>query len=143
MVVPRGETTDNVHFIDWYPPENRYQNATRWMDNGGKIVVVRNESRQATLSYELVRFYQSRIVQIFENENLIHEEIVGTGFHRYEIPFDGDCSIIRFFAPEGSERPVDFPELHNSDSRNHILAIRNVTALEKISKGGGTYYRPG
>jgi hypothetical protein len=60
---------------------------------------------------------------------LTHEQNIQTGFVEVEIPVklkEGE-NIIRFYTPDGCQRPCDIPELKNKDSRCLSLAFQNVT----------------
>ena len=122
---------------NWYRHE-RWQNiATRWTSNNASILVYSTEDRDYNLSFNVISFYKPRNFQIYLNGGLIHAQKIPTSFVEVEIPVKlkvGE-NIIRFYTPDGCQRPVDIPELKNKeDSRCLSLAFQTISLTEITNK---------
>jgi hypothetical protein len=113
----------------FYSIEHWHNIPTRWASNNVTIFIHSSENRASNLSFNVVSFYKPRTLQIYLNDELIHEQIIPTSFVEVEIPaklIEGE-NILRFYTPDGCQRPVDIPELKNKDPRCLSLAFQNVT----------------
>lgn len=108
---------------------------TRWMKNNGTMKTYPQRKRDITINFNAISFYTSRTLQIYLNDELIQKQNIPTSFVKVQIPAKlkvGE-NIIRFYTPDGCQRPCDIPELKNNDSRCLSLAFQNI-ALTQIKK---------
>lgn len=114
------------YLINWHGYEISQGYPMRWMSNNATIKIT---EKKDFLSFNIVSFYKPRIVQIYLNDILIHRQIIQTDFVRIEIPIklkDG-TNFLRFYTPDGCQRPIDIPQFNNKDSRCLSFAFQNIT----------------
>jgi hypothetical protein len=99
------------------------------MSNNGTIIIHSLEDRYSNLSFKVVSlFNKPRILHVYLNEKLIHEQTIPTSFVVIEMALklkDGE-NILRFYTPDGCQRPCDVPELKSDDSRCLSLAFQDI-----------------
>ncbi len=117
-----------VFFKDnWYRRENLNSTPIRYLSNNATLLLLskRNISSNPELSF--LSFYKPRTIQVYLDNKLIHQQIIETSFVRIKIPLDlkkGE-SLLRFYAPDGCQRPIDIPEINNQDTRCLSFAIKS------------------
>lgn len=112
----------------WYGLENWGGTPTRWIENNGTIKMYFSEGKKATIALNVTSFYRPRILQVYINDKLELQTTVSS-WQELSIRADfieGDY-LMRFYTPDGCQRPIDIPELNNSDSRCLSLAFQNIT----------------
>lgn len=101
----------------------------RWINSNATFIIYSDRDRTANLSFEAVSFYRERSLEvrlgnkIITHANISSNEITNVTSH---IDLVKGTNIVNFYVPEGCERPIDKPELSNSDSRCLSVAIQNV-----------------
>jgi hypothetical protein len=113
----------------WDALENWHNTPTRWTSNNATISVYSPENIDSNLSFNVVSFYNPRTLQVCLNDELLHKQNIPTSFVEVEIPVElkeGE-NILKFYTPNGCQRPCDIPELKNRDSRCLSLAFQNIT----------------
>jgi uncharacterized membrane protein len=121
---------------NWHGLEHWRNISTRWTSNNATIFIYSPENRDSNLSLKVISFYKPRTLQIYLNDELIYKQAIPRNIVEIEIQVklkEGD-NILKFYAPDGCQRPCDIPELKNKDSRCLGLAFQNITltALKKI-----------
>jgi hypothetical protein len=112
----------------WHDLELWNNVPTRWMNNNGTIKIYSPTKKDITFSFNVTSFYQPKTLQVFINDELISQTTI---LPWQEITMKGKLkereNIIRFYTPEGCERPIDIPELNSEDPRCLSLAFQNIT----------------
>ena len=114
---------------NWHDLELWCNSPTRWTSNNATISIYSPGNRDSCLSFDVLSFYKPRTLQVCLNDELTHEQNIQTGFVEVEIAVklkEGE-NIVRFYTPDGCQRPCDIPEQKNEDSRCLSLAFQNVT----------------
>lgn len=109
---------------------------TVWISNEAYIDFFSEEDGIAELKFNVVSFRRPRKLEIYDSKNRLVENVtVTTSFKdmRISIPFEKGFNSIRFFVPDGCERPCDIPELDASDSRCLSVAFQNIPDPARIS----------
>jgi len=113
----------------WFGWEWWQGSPTRWISNNATMIVYSSQKNESTLSTEVLSAYKSRTLQVYLNDKLIHEQKIQTKSMKLEIPIKlkkGE-NIIRFYTPEGCQRPCDISELKSIDIRCLSFAFTNFT----------------
>jgi hypothetical protein len=98
------------------------------MSNNGTIIIHSLEDRYSNLSFKVVSLHKSRDLHVYLNDELTHEQNIPTGFVVIEMALklkDGE-NILRYYTPDGCQRPCDIPELKSEDSRCLSLAFQDL-----------------
>lgn len=113
----------------WHVLEHWRNIPTRWTSNNAIIFINSSENRNSTASFNVMNFYKPRTIQVYLNDELIHEQKVLTSFVEIKLPLKLKTggNIIRFYTLDGCQRPVDIPELNNMDSRCLSFAFQNIS----------------
>lgn len=113
----------------WHELEQWQETPVRWISNNATLLSIPQKENISTLSLQILSFYKPRTLQVYLNDQRIHEQNIPTSFVEVEIPVklkEGE-NILRFYTPDGCKKPVDIPELKNKDSRCLSLAFQNIT----------------
>jgi hypothetical protein len=114
---------------NWHGLESWHNIPTQWASNNTTIYIYSPENRFSNLSFAVLSFYKPRAIQVFLDDELIHKQKIPTSFVEVEVPVklkEGE-NILRFWTPDGCQRPIDIQELKNKDSRCLSLAFQNIT----------------
>ncbi len=106
--------TDN-----WYLPVIMNGTPIRWFSNNATLLIFSNENISSDSKFSILSFYKPRNLHIYLDDKLIHQQIVDTSFVMIRIPIKlkkGEHTL-KFYTPEGCQRPIDIPELNKSDIR--------------------------
>ncbi len=103
----------------------------RYMSNNASILIYSTENRTSNISFDVLSFYEPRILQVYINNELIHEEKISTDFTKIKIQLNlnKDSNILKFYTPNGCLRPIDISKLNDKDLRCLSLAYQNITFL--------------
>jgi uncharacterized membrane protein len=114
---------------NWHALEHWRNIPTRWTSNNSIIFINSSENRNSNVSFKVISFYKPRTLQVYLNDELIHEQKVLTSFVEIKLPLKLKTgrNIIRFYTPDGCQRPIDIPELKNKDSRCLSLGFQNIS----------------
>lgn len=117
------------HKNGWYDVENWQGSPTRWIADKAILIINSGKGHRAKLNMKTLSFHQLRVVEVSVNKQIITQIKVPVTFTKItlDINFNRGKNIIQFRVLEGTERPSDFPELHNTDSRHLSIAIQNIT----------------
>lgn len=119
---------ENWYDIELWPDPDSWSGVpVRWISNNATILINSEASEDTTLLFSAQSFYKSRNLQIYLNDKMIHEKEIPASFIDLEIPVrlrEGE-NILRFYTPDGCERPCDIQELENEDGRCLGLAFKS------------------
>jgi hypothetical protein len=114
---------------NWHGLESLQDIPSSWISNNASILIFAPENSNSSLSFNTLSFYKPRMQQIYLNDKLIYEQNIKTIFTEVKIPIKlkkGE-NVLRFYTPEGCQRPIEIPELNNMDRRCLSLAFQNIT----------------
>jgi len=127
----------------WHGLEKWHDGLTRWMENNGTIVIHHVRGEEVEFGFRVASFYKPRTLQVYLNDRLVTNYEISTQFTNISIKLhlDEGENIVRFYTPDGCQRPVDIPELNNKDPRCLSLAFQNIFIcnieyLREIGAGG-------
>lgn len=119
-----------LYYIDnWHGLEHWRNIPTRWISNNACIVVGPIEDKDSKVSFNVLSYRKPRNLQVYLNDEIIHEQTISTSFVEVEIPVklkQGE-NVLRFYTPDGCQRPCDIPALNTKDARCLSLAFQNIT----------------
>jgi len=131
--VQKGQLNSSVALNrGWYPMENWNGTPTHWMSNNATLIIYSDISKIATLKFQAHSFLRQRTLEVYNGKDLQYKQNVSTDLTTIYAPVSlkkGE-NIILLRLEESSERPCDFPELNNKDTRE--LSIK-VQGLELVS----------
>jgi hypothetical protein len=116
---------------NWHDLELWRNISTRGTSNNATISIYSPENMGSNLSFAVLSFYKPRNLQVYLNDELINEQKIPTSFVKIEIPVklkEGD-NMLKFYTPDGCQRPIDIPELKNKDGRCLSLSFQNITLI--------------
>ena len=113
---------------NWHGLESWHNFSTRWISNNATFIIHSQENRHTNLSFKVVSLYKSRTIHLYLNDKLIHEQSIPTGFVEIEqaLTIKAGKNLLRFYTPDGCQRPCDIPELKSEDRRCLSLAFQNI-----------------
>lgn len=120
-----------VKFYNFYYPEKW----GRWSPNDSAIEIYSSKNSVGLLKLKLSSFYKPRDLEIYANDKLIlQQKIPSSAKEEIEIVLQLKKGVnkIRFFTPDGCQRPSDIPELKNPDKRCLSFAVfeLSINSLE-------------
>lgn len=116
---------------NWFSIATGKDGITSWMLNNATILSYSPEARYSNFSFETRSFYKPRLLEIYLNDKLVHQQIIKIKLEKINIPFkfkEGE-NIIRLYSPDVCQRPIDFPELKNNDTRCLSILFVNMTII--------------
>lgn len=129
-----GRKTAPIEYLwGFYEADNWSGTPTRWMQDEASIMVNSPMNNTANLSLQVLSFHRPRTIEIYTVNGLASRvAVLPTSFIRVSVPvnFTNGVNTVRFYVPEGCERPSDIPNLENPDSRCLSLAVQNITISE-------------
>lgn len=107
----------------------------RWIENDGIIKMYSFEEKSDLMRFNVTNFYKPRGIQIYLNDKLISQTtILSTEEITLKVNLREGENILRFYTPDGCQRPIDVPESNNSDPRCLSFAIQNITFQNTLNK---------
>lgn len=134
LLISSGDSIKVALSSNWHGLEH-WHGPFRWTSNNATLFIYSLESKDCNLSSRVLHsFYKPRTLQVFLNDELIHEQKIQPRNAEVKIPIKlkQGVNIIRFYTPDGCQRPCDIPELKNKDNRCLSLAYQNITIMEVI-----------
>lgn len=122
------------YFNGWHALENWNGVLSRWMSNNATLLVFSPDTRNATLDLNSVSFFRVRNLEIFNNNVNVKTEVVPAwSFVQItaNLTLNPGENEIRFFVPEGCERPVDIPGSTNRDGRCLSLGMQKIAIISE------------
>lgn len=113
----------------WHGLEDWGDTPTRWMENDATLIIESEENRTTELSFQVKSFYRPRTLETYARDALEMQEVINaSGFAAIKMPvhLKEGTNIMRFYVPEGCERPCDIPQLKNPDGRCLSLAFQDI-----------------
>jgi len=119
-----GDHWHNLELHDGVP--------SRWISNNATMLIYSPNEKVAILNFRIMSFYRPRDLKVYLNEEPILNR---------KIPMDSleikmymrlrmGENTIRFYTPDGCQRPCDVPELENKDIRCLSFLFQNITLAE-------------
>lgn len=123
-----SESNQIYYFLGFYPREVWSGVTTRWMADKGALVIYSNDNQSKKLQFNTRSFLKPRTLSLSLNKREILVSTIPTEFKQVTIPLNlqkGE-NILDINILEGSERPIDIPELSIWDGRNLSIVVQNV-----------------
>jgi hypothetical protein len=120
----------------FYKVEDWSGTPTRWMQADSSLEASSPENCTAILSLSAMSFYSSRVLEIYNNDNLlVRSAVPSSGYVKVTTPvrLSKGTNTIRLHVLEGCEKPRNIRELNNSDYRCLSMAVQNITLNERES----------
>lgn len=115
----------------WNQLENWDGTATRWISNNATLLIYSGVAENATLKLKACSFNSPRTLEVYNGNILQSKQNINTNLNTVSIPITlkNGKNIILLNVPEGTERPCDFQELNNNDTRRLSIAIQDVQLI--------------
>lgn len=112
----------------FYNVENWENKPVRWMKHNSTLYLYSDANLDATLIMEVISFYRARSLEIYLDDEPISVNDVSTNFTKIEVPLSlkRGMNFIQLTVPEGTEKPLEIPELGSKDSRDLSIAIKEI-----------------
>ena len=113
----------------WHSNENWSGTTGRWMSNNAMLYFYGLDHRSVSVYFQAHSFHIPRTLEIYSGNQRITNVTVPRNFITFNvtIPLENGHNDIRFYVPEGCERPIDIPGTKNKDSRCLSVGIQNIT----------------
>lgn len=129
-----NETRDSpsivLPFTGFYSSEDWNGVPTRWTKSDAVLQIYSSNNYTTELSLQALSFCSPRTLEVYVSDTLAMQVTVpSTGFINVTMPIHlmKGANKVRFYVPEGCERPSDKLELNNPDSRCLSMAVQNIT----------------
>ena len=112
----------------WHGLEFWNEIPTRWMKNNASIKIYSSTEKEGTINFNIQSFYKPRTLQAYVNDELAHQSTISSPQQiSLKLHLKKGDNIIKFYTPDGCQRPTDIPELNNRDTRCLSFAFQNIT----------------
>lgn len=115
---------------------NRLENwdgtMTRWISNKATLSVYSGVAENAVLKLNACSLHSPKTLEVYNGKTLQSKQNISTNLSTVNIPvtLNQGKNVILLNVPEGTERPCDFPELKNNDTRELSIAIQGVELID-------------
>lgn len=128
----------------WHELEKWNGIPTRWISGkAASIIIYSSKNCMYDLNFRTTSFYSPRTLEIYANDNLVEKKLIGPDdlieIHT-PIQLKEGANDILLIVPEGSQRPCDFPELNNLDTRELSIAFQSEFMIQKSYESDARYY---
>lgn len=116
----------------WNLLENWNGTPTRWISNNATLLIDSDVAENATLKLKAGSLDSPKTLEVYNDKTLQSKQIVNTNLSMVNLPITlkKGKNIILLNVPEGTEKPCDFPELKNNDTRELSMAIQGVQLID-------------
>ncbi len=128
-----AENRENFYFGNgWYTREMRDAIPFNWIGTNASLYIYSEENREVDLNFQAISAIRPKVLDVYEGTHPIatftisHEQLTDV---RLPLTLSKGTTIVFFSLPEGCERPSDFQEVKNPDSRCLGIAIQNITFI--------------
>jgi hypothetical protein len=114
----------------WHVAEEWSEVPTRWMINNGTIKTYYPKEKKAKIDFSVKSFYKPRTLLVYLNDQLVFQTDVSSqnvSSQNIVANLNEGENTMRFYSPDGCQRPTDLPEFNNQDTRCISLAFQNIT----------------
>lgn len=115
----------------WNRLENWDGTMTRWISNKATLSVYSGVAENAVLKLNACSLHSPKTLEVYNGKTLQSKQNISTNLSTVNIPvtLNQGKNVILLNVPEGTERPCDFPELKNNDTRKLSIAIQRVRLI--------------
>jgi hypothetical protein len=105
---------------------------TRWVSNNATLLIYSGVAENATLKLKAGSLHSPKTLEVYNGKTLQSKQIINTNLSTVNLPITlkNGKNIILLNVPEGTERPCDFPELKNNDTRELSIEIQDVQLID-------------
>jgi hypothetical protein len=128
------ENSDQILYGNgWYPLEYWSGIPTRWMDSNASLIFYSIQNRTTTINMQFSSFYRQRTLNVSSEGQQDLQVTIPSGFETVFVNITLPVYLhkgentIKFYVPEGCQKPCDIQELNYSDSRCLSLSMQNLT----------------
>jgi len=116
----------------WNRLENWDGTMTRWVSNKATLSVYSGVAENAVLKLNACSLHSPKMLEVYNGKTLQSKQNISTNLSTVNIPvtLNQGKNVILLNVPEGTERPCDFPELKNNDTRELSVAIQGVELID-------------
>jgi hypothetical protein len=116
----------------WNHLENWDGTMTRWISNKATLSVYSGVAENAVLELNACSLHSPKTLEVYNGKTLQSKQNISTNLSTVSIPvtLNQGENVILLNVPEGAERPCDFPELKNNDTRKLSIAIQRVQLID-------------
>jgi hypothetical protein len=116
----------------WNNPENWEGTITRWISNKATLSVYSGVAENAVLKLSACSLHSPKTLEVYNGKTLQSKQIINSSLSTVDIPItlNKGKNTIALNVPEGTERPCDFPELKNNNTRGLSIAIQKVQLID-------------
>jgi hypothetical protein len=128
----------NTIFLDkrgWYGIENWGGASTRWIERYAILCIYSANNNTALLHFDALSFYRNRTLEIITDNDMGVRQAIPMNLSSVTVPIrlTKGANTVQINVLEGCERPSDFKELGNTDSRCISVAIQNISLTDNGS----------
>lgn len=116
----------------WNRLENWDGTMTRWLSNKATLSVYSGVAENSVLKISACSLHSPKTLEVYNGKTLQSKQNISTNLSTVNIPvtLNQGKNVILLNVPEGTERPCDFPELKNNDTRALSIAIQGVELID-------------
>lgn len=116
----------------WNRLENWDGTMTRWVSNKATLSVYSGVAENAVLKLNACSLHSPKTLEVYNGKTLQSKQNISTNLSTVNIPItlNQGKNVILLNVPEGTERPCDFPELKNNDTRELNIAIQGIQLID-------------
>ena len=120
-----------IFYDGWHGLEYWDGTPTRWIENEGILKIYSNVERSDVLIFKVNNFSKPRTFQVYVNNELLSQIVVSSWKEMVvKVNLTDGENTVRFYAPDGCQRPIDIFELERKDSRCLSFVFQNITMTE-------------
>lgn len=114
----------------WHPLQLWNDIPVRWMENNGTFNIYSPSENDVTISLNVNTFTIPRVLQVSVNDELEYQTTVSSWAKiSAKVNFSKGENIVRFYTPDGCQRPIDNPQFNNKDSRCLSILFQNIKII--------------
>lgn len=116
--------TDNAYLIEsrnisisgWYGINYWNNKPRRWMENNGTIRTYASEEKTVAIIFNAVSFSKPRLLEVYINNEKVFQKNINSKTVMVAVNLKKGINIIKFYSPDGCDRPINIPEMKNNDT---------------------------
>jgi GT2 family glycosyltransferase len=115
----------------WFKPEVSEGHTRRWIGKAAACELYLKDRCRFELSLRASSFYRPRTLEIFAGDSLLSRSIIPTDLTtvKVSIELERGNHFIRFYVPEGCEKPSTKRKFRSDDSRCLSISLQNINIV--------------
>jgi hypothetical protein len=123
----------NIFVSGWYGLHYWNNKPRRWMENNGTIRTYTSGEKTVSIIFNVSSFYKPRVLEVYVNTEKVFQKTINSKTVMVGANLKKGVNIIKFYSPDGCERPIDIPELKNNDTGCLSFSFGKIKILDSIS----------